>query len=215
MGDRCDLWMTYRKKDERQFAREFGPDWYNVQEEESPAWRSVYVEQANYGWLDQRLNLARRKVPFIGRHGEGGDYPAARFASEGGEHADVPMYDGELVCFMDGEGNVKAGGIVAAADFLELERRARKAIGLPDPAAALDEFYQLLRVRGDVEPELLPEAVRPEPGALRKAVIAHLKAEPYKEEDGLFYLHCKDGRPVGVHAFSGGEMDKLRKGAGR
>ena len=71
-----------------------------------------------------------------------------------------------------------------------------------------------MRVHGDVEPELHAEPIRPLRRELRKAVIAHLKAEPYKDEDGLFYIHSRGGRPVGIHAFSSTEMDSIRRRAG-
>lgn len=70
---------------------------------------------------------------------------------------------------------------------------------------------QLMRVYGNVEPELVGEPFEATDRALHGALVAHLRDEPYSDEDELFFLTLQDGRPGGVSSFSGGYMEDVRK----
>jgi len=73
--------------------------------------------------------------------------------------------------------------------------------------------YQLIRVYGGVEPALFPEKIPADIESLRKAVVAHLRSEPYDDEDGLYYLEVEGGMPVAVHPFGAMAMEEMRKEA--
>ena len=74
----------------------------------------------------------------------------------------------------------------------------------------MKSHFQLVRVYGGIEPALLPEKISPDAESLRKAMIAHLKSEPYDDEDGMFYIEVEDGAPITMHAFGAMEMEKMR-----
>lgn len=79
----------------------------------------------------------------------------------------------------------------------------------------MKNYYQLVRIFGGVEPELIEGQISPDEKSLADAVIKHLQEEPYDEDDGLFYLFVENGVPSDICAFSGGEMDELRSQAGQ
>ena len=130
MGDRCDLKITYRRADEKEFAEVLGPDWWNMVEDEDPTYRTVYMEQVNYGMLRERQDLAAKGLCFLGEHGSGGDYCAARFVALDGDHVDVASCEGELVVFLDDEGRVTPRTLKAARRYLRLAEKARRLLGL-------------------------------------------------------------------------------------
>jgi hypothetical protein len=74
----------------------------------------------------------------------------------------------------------------------------------------MKEGYRLVRIYGGVEPVVFGTAILPGRAALRKAVATHLKAEPYDDEDGLFYLHLK-GEKVEMHSFGSRQMEEMRR----
>lgn len=81
-------------------------------------------------------------------------------------------------------------------------------------AMAKDVKLYLLRIYGDVEPEIVAGPARDE-DSLEDALIRHLMDKPYSEKDGLYRLEMdQDGRPE-VRAFSSRYMDEMRKRAER
>ena len=74
-----------------------------------------------------------------------------------------------------------------------------------------EDFYQLVRIYGCTEPTVFEGRIRPTWEALHQALIEHLKAEPYDDEDGLFYLHIRPGKPVEMDAFSAAAMKEIRE----
>jgi len=131
MSDRCDLHITYCKEDEKQFAEVLGPDWWNMEEDEGPAYRTVYLEQANYGLLREREDLAAKGLCFLGEHGPGGEYCAARFVAMGGEHVDVASSEDQLIVVLDDDGRVAPEPLKAARRYLKLVAKAKERLGLP------------------------------------------------------------------------------------
>jgi len=215
MADRCTLWMTYRKEDEEKFTKVLGENWYDRVEDEGKAWRTVFVEQASYGLLEERVDLARReKLCFTGEHGAGHEYPAAVFAAFGGDHMDVPALQDRMVAFLTEDGDVEAMSVVHARRYLDLAEKAEEHLGVEWPRKPLKEYYQLVRIHKDVEPDLVGGRSEPTKDALREMVIDHLRLEPLREdEDSLFCLHIRGGKPVDIFPFATEEMEEMRKAA--
>jgi hypothetical protein len=108
MGDRCFLEMTIRREDLPKFARHVDakPDeewWDDLHDHPSnPRLVSVSVNEANYGWLDERQEAAEAGIPFFGSHDEGGCYGGYAFAAMDGEMNEAPLnHDGYLVIAVD------------------------------------------------------------------------------------------------------------------
>lgn len=81
---------------------------------------------------------------------------------------------------------------------------------------AKDVKLYLLRIYGDVEPEIVAGPARDE-DSLEDALIKHLMDKPYNEEDGLYRLKInQDGRPE-VYSLSCNcnYIDEVRKKAER
>jgi len=214
MADRCTLWMTYRKEDEKKFAEVLGENWYDRVEDEGEIWRTVFVEQASYGLLEERVKLARAGLCFTGEHGSGHEYPAAVFAASGGDHMDVPALNEQLVAFLTREGNVEAQSVVYAKRYLELVEKTEESLGLEQSHKPPREYYQLLHSYGGCTPYLVGGFLKPTDEALRKAVIEHLRKESFREdEDSLSFLHIRDGKPVDIFSFSDEEVEEMRKEA--
>ena len=171
----------------------------------------VYVEQANYALHSECMELTSKGLSFLGSHSAGGEYGAFRFAAHGKKYGEVSEADGRMVVPLTDAGDIETAGLLDAREYLELAGLARRSIGMEEEPG--DDFYQLVRVFGDVEPVLLRPRVPAENYALRDAVIRHLKAAPNLDEDGLYYLHCQAGRPLSIHPFTGGEMEEMRKEA--
>jgi hypothetical protein len=129
MGDRCDLWLTYRKEDQSKIEHILGTEFWTTVESEGPAWKSVYIDQANYALFEERDAIADRGACFFGEHNRGDDYPASVFAAVDGEHADVPTVLEEPVVFLTKRGHVSKSSLRAARNYLRVLARAKKLMG--------------------------------------------------------------------------------------
>jgi hypothetical protein len=214
MGDRCSLSMTYRKSDEARYAGVLGQGWYDDVEDEGRTWRRIFAAEVNYGLSGERETLASQGLCFVGDHGAGCDYGAARFAAFGGEQAEVAELGGEMIVPLDEDGDLQAKSMASVQRYLELLAQAREELGLPDEDPACTACYQLIRIFRGVEPRLLGRPVESAEPALHEAVRECLKAEPLREEDGLFYLSLRNGRPVSIQTFGVEELERLKKEAG-
>ena len=67
MGDRCSLYITFRKSDEPKFCSALGENWYDAVEQEEETWIEVSVEEANYAMYEDREKLARAGLLWIPR----------------------------------------------------------------------------------------------------------------------------------------------------
>jgi hypothetical protein len=132
MGDRCNLTLTYAKADEKKFEKELGMDLVTCIEKEGEAWRTILLEQINYGLWTEREEWAKQGLCFFGTYDAGCGYPASGFAAVDGKHADVPMCQGELLVFLNHKGRVLAHSMRAAQKYLRLAAKARKRLGVPD-----------------------------------------------------------------------------------
>ena len=86
MGDRCYLTMQIRRSDAHN-VEEFLGDSPLDHEQFDPKYPGLewQDDEANYAITDDRGAMAEAGIVFIGRHGEGGNYPGYEFASDGKE----------------------------------------------------------------------------------------------------------------------------------
>lgn len=111
MGDRCWLSMTFKTSDLPVFEEVLGKGFWNERDENGDG-VTVHVCEANYGWYEERLKLAKRGITFWGSHGEGDEYGAATFVAHAGEYEEVEaIHDGSPVV------RVEAPGIATKADM--------------------------------------------------------------------------------------------------
>ena len=129
MGDRCYLEITYRKEDENHFVELWGEPWYQMVMAEGETWQTVSMEEANYGLLTDRQQLAHQGMCFLGWHAAGGDYGEAVFASFGGKHADVPGHEFEPHVPLKENGQIHERMLREARLYLDFTRKAREILG--------------------------------------------------------------------------------------
>lgn len=100
MGDRCYLTIRVRTKDVPRTREILGVD-HEYDDPDTDAGDTVWLtnEQANYGLLEARQELAAAGVDFVGWHGEGGSYSPYVFIAFRGEHLEAPsLTDGHYPC---------------------------------------------------------------------------------------------------------------------
>lgn len=109
MGDRTWLYLTFRKENEPTIAREFysadwveSDSWYDEIDEEGDWHKTVHFYESNYANYSELETLTSKNIPFIARHGSGGDYSGCLIASFDGK-----MY--EQMTDVHGEGVVRVG----------------------------------------------------------------------------------------------------------
>ena len=108
MGDRCHLRITLRREDLKRFApfldKEPDQEWGDYSQAGEADIVTVEVFEANYALYDERHAAAQAGIPFLGQHGEGGEYGPYAFASLDGEMLEAPLSrDGELILAVDRE----------------------------------------------------------------------------------------------------------------
>ena len=130
MGDRCECRLTYRKEDEPKYMELPGDDLLNLVQHEGSTWRTIYLEQVNYGLLSDRERFASNGLCFLGEHGAGGSYLPAKFVAFKGEHVDVAAFDGQFVVFLDEKGIIDGQGITDAWRYMDLLKKPEEALGL-------------------------------------------------------------------------------------
>jgi len=135
MGDRCYLQITMRRKDLEPFGNQLGwtgcYDWWDdLYDEDNPDIVTVDVQEANYGWVDDREAAAEAGFLFIGQHDAGGTYGPCSFAAVNGVHMEMPVdHDGNLVMALDGDLN-PITDIDDLKAFRDHHKAAGKALGL-------------------------------------------------------------------------------------
>ena len=135
MGDRCYLEITLRTKDLRRFneVTGLGDDWWD-QELDAPAGGliRVAVHEANYALYSERETAAKAGIPFMGAHGEGGDYAGFTFASiRGAQRESEVNRDGELVLAVD-RALKPLNGTRHIRSYLRKVRAVEKLFGLEE-----------------------------------------------------------------------------------
>lgn len=98
MGDRCSLTIHMRKDDLPRFAKAAGEDLEFLKNCVTIDDRSgvvLNVEEANYGWIEERENAAKAGISFVGGHDAGCTYSSCRFAAHGGKMIDITDVDGD------------------------------------------------------------------------------------------------------------------------
>ena len=107
MGDRCYMQITLHQRDMDRFAAILstppGEPWWDEEIDEPAAGLvRVALNEANYALYDEREEAARVGVPFLGWHGDGGDYGGYAFASLRGVQREAPINrDGDLELAVD------------------------------------------------------------------------------------------------------------------
>ena len=136
MGDRCFFSMTVLKEDRDRVTNiMFGEGWakYPWPEEEDNGDGTITLieHEANYGYWDQRQELAKAGMVFEGYHGAGGEYGECVFACINGEHVDAAAIEATPVALVNREGQVEGGSLKAARDYYQVleqvEEHFRKA----------------------------------------------------------------------------------------
>jgi len=78
------------------------------------------------------------------------------------------------------------------------------------------DHYVLIRLYGLLEPKIVVNDIPHTEDALEKAIINHMKEEPYGDEyddDCLIIIDVVNGRIVKTFTYSGGYMGELREKA--
>jgi len=107
MGDRCYMQITLRQRDMDRFAAILntppGEPWWDEEiDEPGKGVVRVALQDVNHGLHDARQEAARAGIPFMGWHGEGGDYGGCEFASLHGVQREAPINrDGDLELAVD------------------------------------------------------------------------------------------------------------------
>ena len=136
MGDRCYLEMTMRRGDLPRFAPHVGAAaderWWTEDEPDAgnPDLVRVRVHEAEYGWFDEREAAAKAGIPFIGTHGQGGEYGSHAFVSWAGRQLEAPTNrDGDMVVAIN-EALVPIETRFDLYAYVETLRAARDGLGL-------------------------------------------------------------------------------------
>ena len=124
MGDRCNLSITFRKEDEERISAVWGSDWYDEVLDEGETWKTVFIDEVNYGMTQDREKLAQAGICFVGEHGPGGTYPSYVFAAYEGEHADVHGHEEKPFVTLKPDGSVNMDGLEEARLYLKLLKKA-------------------------------------------------------------------------------------------
>ncbi len=177
MGDRCSLYITFRKSDEPKFCSALGENWYDAVEQEEETWIEVSVEEANYAMYEDREELATAGLVFFGFHGSGGNYKEAIFAACNGVQTEALSYDGRPMIVVDDDGEPDIKMLKEARQYLKAEKEASGIITARDPwawrkweawnngsvgAGILVYFYATERdYEGNYEGNLLPVEAAP------------------------------------------------------
>ncbi len=136
MGDRCFLEMTIHKEDLPKFAASVWSDakgewWDDLYETDFPGLVNVSVNEANYGWLEERQQAAKAGIAFMGTHGEGGCYGSFAFAAVDGEMDEAPLsHDGDLIIAVDENLEPVDGGDETIRVYVKRLRAVERFFGL-------------------------------------------------------------------------------------
>jgi hypothetical protein len=72
-------------------------------------------------------------VPYLGWHGEGGDYGACQFACDGGKYAEAECIHGcVLAVRVDDDGNPDKQAVRRMKQYLAVLKRAKALLGVKD-----------------------------------------------------------------------------------
>lgn len=125
MGDRCWLYMTFRKENEATIARQIsgvdwkeGDTWYDEVDEDEDSHMAVHFYEANYAFYQELEELGKKNIPFFVRHGPGGDYNPSLIISMDGElREQVTDIQGSPVIHVDDSGNADIDELRASMAF--------------------------------------------------------------------------------------------------
>lgn len=128
MGDRCYVSFRVHKEDIEH------EEWKKWVEEQGTGTDSLedgeWAEaECNYALSDERADLARKGVRFVGAHSSGGDYSAYIFLSDGKKLHEWPVDGmGDPSIAIDADCHIKEGEIERLIIFLSRFRNFRTVI---------------------------------------------------------------------------------------
>lgn len=125
MGDRCWLYLTFRKENEATIARRIdgpswkeGDTWYDDLENDDGPCKEVHFYEANYALHEELQELAKKNIPFFVRHGGGGEFNPAIIISMDGQIRDqITDIQGHPVIHVDDFGNANIDELKASMAF--------------------------------------------------------------------------------------------------
>lgn len=125
MSDSCVFSMNILKKDrDRVTGIMSGGLWtkFSWPEEKDNGDGTVTLIEydANYGYLDQRKELAKAGIVFEGYHYSGGTYSEAVFACYGSYHIDVVAVESTPVAPIDKNGEPERASVKAAKEYYRI-----------------------------------------------------------------------------------------------
>ena len=112
MGDRCTVCLTMRRKDVKRFNKHSeagaGDKLGDFEVDDYPHLQEIVSAQfddINYAMTDGLLSAAKKKIPFFGDHGDGGEYPSEVFVSVDGDiyYAETNR-NGDIIVAVDDQG---------------------------------------------------------------------------------------------------------------
>jgi len=138
VGDRCYLEFTFHPKDAPKVREAFclgeGHEFDPAKDAKGVL---VHIEEeANYACRDNREEMAKAGVVFVGSHGDGCEYDGVGFAAFGGRMIEV-CHDkgGNIVAAVDPEtGKANKRDLELIRAYIAMRRKARKALGIPEKA---------------------------------------------------------------------------------
>lgn len=137
MGDRCYLSITLRRCDVDAFNKATEEDLLEcgavegAETTDDSGTVTVEMDEANYGWYNQREAAAKAGIKFFGHQGEGGDYGACDFVSDGsGEELAVAVNrEGNVVVSVNDKGRASDFELANVRKFNKVLAAAKKELG--------------------------------------------------------------------------------------
>jgi len=133
MGDRAYSQVLCREADRAAFEEVgFG---------EEPYWESLpdgvaflVDQEANYGNAPALRDLGEKGCVFVAQHDAGGEYDAARIASDGKQFCEVDarVHEQRPCVPMNSDGSLDKGQLKAARQYWRTYARARRILGFLD-----------------------------------------------------------------------------------
>jgi hypothetical protein len=129
MGDSTWVHITVAEADEAEAKEIIG----NVHIDEDANGVTFQIEEGNWGGTQDREDLRKAGIPYVGLHGDGGNYGEMSFAFAGeGEEHEESTCEGEPFVLVGEDMKIDAERLVQIKAFHEAHAKALEAISARD-----------------------------------------------------------------------------------